>query len=508
MNNLPNKPWARLVAMNPDKEDIHLSEEPYEGQPNTEWKVYQKPTGDAWIINLSPSPIKINDDWLENNREKEIFSEQRIAFNRDKDSPDERFDYVFISMNSQSRDSNKRNREDTSALPSNQEAAKLTKVMSGLEQELTCSICMRILHKCATLHPCQHTFCSFCLLSSFKSSLQCPLCRVEPTSITKNLVAQNLVESTLKSFPEKERPREEIEQKQNELEGEIIQAEKWTYIGVYQNGKREGKGNMISSNGYFYEGVWKNDKREGKGVLTLPSGYRCKGEWRNDTVRNIEEMIIPDEGGYKGETECFRMNGKGALKFYNGDIYEGNFVKELQKGFGKYIFNDGEEYEGNWVKGEREGSGTMKFSNGDLYEGEWKNSKREGKGVLISANGDKYKGSWAQNDLQPLRKAYYANGDVYKGGIQVENLQKHGEEVITYKNGNKFKGSWLNDKQHGKGREICKYVFEGVWEEGKMIGEIIMKDANGKRYKAELKELGEGERTENQEMSDHFEATH
>jgi len=111
---------------------------------------------------------------------------------------------------------------------------------------------------------------------------------------------------------------------------------------------------------------------------------------------------------------------------------------------------------------------------------------------LILKNGDKYEGTWAEDVLRSVRKFHYANGDIYEGGIQVEGFKKHGEGVMIFKNGDQYHGSWANDKQHGKGREICRdgqRVFEGVWEEGNMVGEIIMTDANGIKYKAEWKKL-------------------
>ena len=42
------------------------------------------------------------------------------------------------------------------------------------------------------------------------------------------------------------------------------------------------------------------------------------------------------------------MNGKGTLKYANGDVYEGDF-------------DEGVEH----------GKGTLKYANGDVYEGDW-----------------------------------------------------------------------------------------------------------------------------------------
>jgi len=98
-----------------------------------------------------------------------------------------------------------------------------------------------------------------------------------------------------------------------------------------------------------------------------------------------------------------------------------------------------------------------------------------------------------------VRKIYYANGDVYEGEVQMEKLTKQGKGVLTFKNGDRYEGEWENDKQHGNGKEVSrdgKRIYEGVWKEGKMSGEVIMTDEDGMRYKAEWKRLDEGEQTE------------
>ncbi len=574
-NSSSNNIWARLIALNPDKEDIHLlsqqPEEPEEYKPNTGWKISQKSTGDTWITNYSGPSIKVNDNWLEVDGEVEIFSGQRISFNKEKESQDENFDYVFFQMNSQTENANKRPREESlepEVIFSSPKTAKLAKISNDLEQGLTCSICMKIFHKCIALNPCLHPFCSWCILNSLKSSVQCPLCKVKAISIIKNFVLQNLVELTLKIFPEKERSKEDIEQKHNELEGKIVKTDDWTYIGAYENEKIQGKGNMIYSHGNIFEGTWKDGKREGRGSLTFRSGTICKGQWLNDVAQKIDEVILPNKGVYKGETKGFQAHGKGVLKYYNGDIYDGTFAENRMEGFGKYIFingaeyqgewkrgsrhgigtmkyadgdiykgewknhwkdgegvaifedgsryegfwvrdffsgkgkyiwSDGDEYEGNWIKGKKKGYGKIKHSDGRIYEGEWKDDNKEGNGVLTLANGDKYHGIWEKNVLQFVSQVYYTNGDIYEGGINLENFQRQGEGVLTFKNGDKYEGNWFNDKQYGKGRKICKRIFEGDWREGNMVGDVIMVDTDGIRYKVEWKKLEDQEKEENKE---------
>ncbi len=267
MTDLSNPKWAKLISFNPDHQDIHLTE-PNQHKISDEWKIYKKsPEATYWIQNLSSvSKIKIDDEvCLENNEEKEIFGGERISFHKDRtDSPNNIIStYVFCLVNSQPKNDLKRSREEL--LPKDSDK-KLIKVENDLHQELTCSICMGLLHKSATLSPCQHTFCSLCLFNHMRTSFKCPLCRVEGASVGKNLTLQNLLQLALNNFPSLEKFKEEITIREvPELFGDIIRGEVGTYLGNWLNGQREGFGRMVYRNGAVYEGPWKNNQREGKG---------------------------------------------------------------------------------------------------------------------------------------------------------------------------------------------------------------------------------------------------
>jgi len=517
-----NDIWAKLIAMDPHKEDISIESqqnEVNEYKPNIGWRIYQKSTGETCIINYSAPSIKIGDVWLEVDQEKEISGGERVSFNQSKESKDQAFNYVFCWVGRKPQNNNKRNREESSEpsnFPSNSEVKKLTKMNSDLCEELGCLICTEILHQCVTLHPCQHSFCSSCLLSSFKTSVNCPLCRVEATFVAKNLVLQKVARIISKNPLDGQKPK--IEQRQTELEGIILRNEEGLYIGSVQNLRKEGKGTMIYSNENIYEGTWKIGKREGKGVLKLKNGNKYEGIFKNDLYNGLGKFSWANGDEFEGNFIDGRRNGYGTLRKSNGDLYignwkdgekegegiliykdgyryEGSWRKDCFHGKGKYTWKDGREYEGDWANDNRNGTGKIKYPDGRIYEGKWNDDEKQGDGVLTLANGDKYEGSWANDVLQSVRKIYYANGDIYEGEAQVKSFKKHGEGVMTYKNGDQYHGSWENDKRHGSGREISlngKRVFKGVWKEGVMIGEVLMIDENGKKYIAEWKEIGEG----------------
>ena len=51
---------------------------------------------------------------------------------------------------------------------------------------------------------------------------------------------------------------------------------------------------------------------------------------------------------------------------------------------------------GDWKVDERDGFGVMRYSNGDIYQGEFLKGDIQGKGKKIFANGRSYDGSWVE----------------------------------------------------------------------------------------------------------------
>lgn len=46
---------------------------------------------------------------------------------------------------------------------------------------------------------------------------------------------------------------------------------------------------------------------------------------------------------------------------------------------------------------DKNGKGIMKYTNGDKYEGSWRNGMRNGEGTYLYYNGDKYFGAWVED---------------------------------------------------------------------------------------------------------------
>jgi len=225
--------------------------------------------------------IKIDSSWLETNQEKQLFGGEKLAFcleNKEKNTP---FDYVLCLVNFQAKNQLRRNREDESSTePPNQRLPeKLLKSDNSIQEvEITCSICLEILNRCATLSPCGHNFCGNCLVKHLRNSLFGPLCKTKIVSVIKHLAFQNIIEAAVRDSSSLQRPsNEEMATIQKDLDGNVYADGKNTFIVSMLNGKKEGPGAQISTDGQIFQGFWKNDKKEGEGVLILKDGSIIKG---------------------------------------------------------------------------------------------------------------------------------------------------------------------------------------------------------------------------------------
>jgi len=188
---LPTIPCVKLVSTNPEKPDIHFSREPNQDAISTQWRISQNQDGETLIKNLSASSLSIDDISLQINQERRLSGGERIRFGENQGAPSgTRSHYIFYLEDVQS--DIKKERDET--------LQKLFKIENDLQKELTCSICANFLSKCMILTPCQHSLCSFCLFDYLKLSNECPLCRVEAVSVTKNPVLSNLIEIEKKKF--------------------------------------------------------------------------------------------------------------------------------------------------------------------------------------------------------------------------------------------------------------------------------------------------------------------
>ncbi len=484
--------WAKLAPLNPDKELVNINTEEVKIENN--FRISQRSTGETWITNLSPLYLKVGESWLGTNQEKQLFGGEMLAFCQDKQEKSLNYDYVFCLMGLQLKNELKRNREDESSVELSNEKPleKLIKVDNSIQEiDITCSICLGVFVRCATLGPCGHNLCGHCLLNHLKNSSLCPLCKKQIVSVIKNSALCNIIETAVKNSPNLQRSSNEgIIPLQKDLEGNVNINGKEIFIGSVINWKKEGQGTMVYQGGDIHQGVWKNDIREGEGVLIVKNGTFVKGLWLRDCLQPHVEIKYATGDTYKGETKLttlggIQRHGRGIIKCINGEMYEGDFKENYPEGKGKYFYKNGTEYEGDFLKGERHGLGAFKFPNGTVYKGEWKGNKREGNGVQTYPNGDRYEGTWI-NNISGIGKYFWPDGREYEGDFTGYRRDGHG--TMKFPNGDIFKGEWQEDKRNGKGVFILKdgREIEGDWINDALHPMAKMEYPNGNRYEGEI----------------------
>ena len=275
-------------------------------------------------------------------------------------------------------------------------------------------------------------------------------------------------------------------------EGKMTYVNGDVYDGNWVNGKKQGEGKMTYVNRDVYDGDWVNDKQQGEGLYSYSDGEggfneSYKGEWKNGEMTGHGTYKFKSGNSYEGEwVNGEKQDGKGTMTYPDGSMYEGEWLNDAKNGKGKMTYEDGNVYEGDWVNGKPHGQGRYEFSDGngefdESYKGEWKNGKMHGHGIYRSQSGNVYEGTWANDNKNGQGKMTYANGDVYEGEWDANYI--HGQGRMTYHNGDVYEGPWRYGQRHGENGRM-RYaddgrVYEGEWWKDKMHGDGTMTAANG-----------------------------
>ena len=98
-------------------------------------------------------------------------------------------------------------------------------------------------------------------------------------------------------------------------------------------------------------------------------------------TKRFTEKDHGEEGIYEGEfNDKGERHGKGIMttltasgKVYT--VYEGEWKNDVQDGKGKMKWAEGDYYEGEFKNNMVHGEGTMKYATGVVYSGKWKNNE-------------------------------------------------------------------------------------------------------------------------------------
>jgi hypothetical protein len=223
---------------------------------------------------------------------------------------------------------------------------------------------------------------------------------------------------------------------------------------------------------------------------------------------------------FTGNSQCIKgncQNGNGVYIFSSGAKYHGSFSQGTLHGHGKCFFTNGDIYVGQWYKNVRQGKGVFKSNNGIEYQGEFRHNKMHGKGILVFNDGSSFSSVFelghpvgegifkdtdgrenvgqlqegqfvgtekmAENskvEIQSLRDCNkvdcrdgtgtytFADGSYYEGDFQ--NGRPFGIGTCYYSNGDKYMGDWKLNAPDGTGTMWYKNKssMKGFWVNGKI----------------------------------------
>jgi hypothetical protein len=87
------------------------------------------------------------------------------------------------------------------------------------------------------------------------------------------------------------------------------------------------------------------------------------------------------------------MEGLGAYKWTNGQLYQGEWSRSKMHGVGFYTWSDGRIYLGEYEDQKKQGYGVYKMTDSKLFQGNWANGKQHGLGLFLR-NGIGSVGLW------------------------------------------------------------------------------------------------------------------
>ncbi len=169
---------------------------------------------------------------------------------------------------------------------------------------------------------------------------------------------------------------------------------------------QNGFGIYIDTYGNRFEGNWNNGKKNGKFKYFFASGTRFEGIVINDVINGygtyessnflqkgeLLEIMLP------GGAFSIVLNGKGEfLNKKDMSVEKGFFDKDTLNGEGERIFG-GQVERGKFIKGKIEGKGFLKFDDGDVFEGNFSKGLKNGKGKITYSTGAILQGNWVNDE--------------------------------------------------------------------------------------------------------------
>ena len=198
----------------------------------------------------------------------------------------------------------------------------------------------------------------------------------------------------------------------------VVEYSNGYYDGDLSDGEEHGDGvfvwNDCSKNGWIrYEGEWRCGYMEGCGTAYLKDGGSYYGYFKKSMFDGRGWLKLGNGDYFAGTFEKGLFDGVGVYYYADGSYDYGLWRKgnllvpqnmPIKKVHYTYLgIYDGEAYDDECFK---QGTGTMKYNNGDVYIGEWSKNLRCGKGVMTYADGTVVEGEWLYDKLIKVYRKY------------------------------------------------------------------------------------------------------
>jgi len=176
--------------------------------------------------------------------------------------------------------------------------------------------------------------------------------------------------------------------------------------------------------GYFKENlmweglIWEDGKllfEYSEGVRTSVYSCRKARTWYHCPNGDKQKPLDGGNLVFNKNSKAHEREGKWAMHYVHGDVFEGNYKNGLIDGFGKYTWVSGSVYEGNYKNDAQNGFGKYTWVSGNVYEGNYKNNAQNGYGKMTWSNGDIYEGNYKNGLKDGFGKYTWVAGHIYEG---------------------------------------------------------------------------------------------
>ena len=100
------------------------------------------------------------------------------------------------------------------------------------------------------------------------------------------------------------------------------------------------------------------------------------------------------------------------MRYFNGNVYMGEWDADCFDGLGEYSWSDGRRFVGHFKKDKMEGKGTSIWPDGRKYEGEYKSDLAHGHGAVTLADGRFFEGEFL-DDFPIEGQMIESNGETF-----------------------------------------------------------------------------------------------